>query len=1055
MNNNKHISDLGKIEDAGEVVQGGGVDRYWNREDIELSTEYYVGTNRVQKLAYLHDSTKALEQFNLVSVEFGNWMNQEDRANFLYASMLGLHQLALIFGVKDQLIGLGGKLSIALGARGKGGSAIAHYEPNPRSVINISKPKGKGSLAHEFAHALDNALSFYTGQKFQTYVSGGRTTRKGYSDLVAKEGNYFEKQFEELFNILFYKEDGSETDFNEAIKKDTDYYNQRNEVFARTFEVYILQQLKKKKLRNNFLVQPSYTNKVYPSAELVKKVTPFIDKIVVKGFELMSKKGENLSGSPVQVIGYKGFRKTLIEDANLDDTLANMQRIAYRDVYQVAGLAEALTGKDVAHTTENIWNWLRENTRYKLDGKGLEELRTPARSIIDGKRGLSQKEFGIDCDDYTILVSAILLNLGIEHEYRVAAYEKKGQFGHIYPVAFDEQGNEYVIDAVPEIPHFNYEAQPIIDLKIIEMNTSHLNGYLPLDAPINPNINPPNYGTKLDDMELHELSGIDDAEEFKNDLQEELNQPFSLSGIEEDLEDEILQASFLSGLGEVETEEEADIIIASTEDAIQLVENGLLAELNKAGQSLIQEKENPTELSQLINVGKELRIIDEIMEAWNGENEREAVLKQAIVNRSSYANFYKALLMSLRELEDTDELSGIEDEPIYLAQIPNVDLSEMLDEDDEFDTDDLGFFRKIRKSFKKGGGFFKKVFKKIKTGVKKAVKAVVRFNPITIATRAAILLVLKTNGFNVASRLIYGYLNQSQANSKNMDLTEWRKIVDAKTKGERFFTKMGGKAHNFRKAIVKGRAAGKTGIRLSGLGASTQKANGFVNFIKKLLSKINIGKLFKKVFKKRNPTNQRQLPKSAPQNFTSSEMEQVALDEGGEEDFSAARRTEQDPNAPKLSIFKRAMTKDFWKNDVWGKHKMKIIAASAVISILIPLGIYLYKKHKLKKKNQLRGVKAARTRAKNRKPTPRSIGTAKRRISTPRKKSTPKKKAKTVGRGSTTIISTPTKGKGKMRVKKMTSANRLALMHTIAKELRKKHPKMKYSKLLSMASKQI
>lgn len=747
----------------------------------------------------------------------------------------------------------------------------------------------------------------------------------------------------------------------------------------------------------------------------------------------------------ISVVGYKGFRKTLIEDANLDDTLKNMQRIAYRDTYQVAALAEALKGHTIAESAQNIWNWLRENTRYKLDEKGLEELRTPARSIIDGKRGLSQKEFGIDCDDYTILISAILLNLGIEHEYRVAAYEEKGQFQHIYPVAFDEQGNEYVIDVVPEIPNFNHEAQPIKDIKIIEMTTSSMNGYLPLDAPINPNINPPTYGTKLDDMELHELSGINDAEEFKNDLQDELNQPFNLSGIEEDLEEEILQSSFLSGLGEVEKEEEADIVIDSTEDAIQLVENGLLAEVHKARKSLIQEKEAPTALSQLINVSKEARMLDEVMEAWYDEDEREEVIKKAIVSRSSYANFYKALLMTLNELEENSHhLSGIEDEPIYLAQIPDVDLADLLDENDELSKDELGFFSKIKKAFKKSGGFFKKVFNKVGTGVKKVVKAVVRYNPITIATRAAILLTLKTNGFSVASRLIYGYLSQSQADSKGLDLTEWKKIVDAKNKGESFFTKMGGKADKFRSAIVKGRAASKTGVHLSGLGEGTQKASGFVSFIKSLLSKVNVFKLFKK--KAKTPSSAATIKTTAAPRMNIDNSDETGFPEMSR---SSAPANSDDPNAPKASIFKRIFTKDFWKNDVWAKHKKKIIAASAVITILIPLGIYLYRQYQKKKKNQLRGIKAAKTRARNRKSIPRSVGTAKRR------RSPSKKKAKTVGRGSTTVISTPTRGKGKTRVKKMSSSERLALMHKIAQSLRKKHPKMKYSKLLSLASKQI
>lgn len=51
---------------------------------------------------------------------------------------------------------LNGRLALAFGARG-GGKAIAHYEP-VRKVINITKLRGAGSLAHEFGHALDHWL---------------------------------------------------------------------------------------------------------------------------------------------------------------------------------------------------------------------------------------------------------------------------------------------------------------------------------------------------------------------------------------------------------------------------------------------------------------------------------------------------------------------------------------------------------------------------------------------------------------------------------------------------------------------------------------------------------------------------------------------------------------------------------------------------------------------------------------------------------------------------------------------------------------------------------
>jgi len=767
-------------------------------------------------------------------------------------------------------------------------------------------------------------------------------------------------------------------------------------------------------------------------------------------------------------IGYKGFRKTLLENANLDDTLINMQRIAYRDTFQVSELSAALKGETVEQTSRNIWNWLRANTKYKLDEKGLEELRTPARSIIDGKAGLTNSKFGIDCDDYTILTSAILLNLGIEHEYRVAAYEEKGQFQHIYPVAIDQQGNEYVIDAVPEIPNFNYEAHPIKDIKIIKINAHSLSGYLPLDATINPSINPTINGLNPNDMELHELSGINDAEEFKNDLQEELNQPFNLSGIEDDLEEEILSTAFLSGFGEVDNEDEADIVIANTEEAIQLIENGLLVEINKARQALLDEQKNPTTLSQLINVAKELKTLDEVAEVWDNEDERESVIKQAIVARSSYTNFFKALLLSLNELENNTQLSGVDDQPIYLAQMEKMDLSEVFDddieeEDDELEDEELSgraerrARRRARRERRrarrrKRGGFFKRIFKKVGSFVKKAVKAVVRFNPLTIAARAAVLLVLKTNSFSVASRLIYGYLNQSQANAQQLDLNEWRKIVNAKNKGERFFTKMGGKAHNFRKAIVKGRAAKKTGIRLSGLGASTQKANGFINFIKKLLAKINILKLFKK--KRGNTSNQRTTRNTSSLPISPASFPEANVDDKGNVNFPTASTAD----GSKPNIFKRIITKDFWKNEVWKKHKKKIMIGAGFITILIPLAIYLFKKLKKKKKRQLSGVKAARTRARNRKKLSspkRSTAKRKKRTSPKKRRRTSKKKTKAIGRGSTTVIKHPTKGKGKTRVSKMTSRERLSLMHSIAAKLRKKHPKMKYSKLLSLASKKI
>lgn len=53
------------------------------------------------------------------------------------------------------------RLAIAFGARGKG-AALAHYEP-ARVVINLTKMRGAGSLAHEWGHAFDDNLGTLLG----------------------------------------------------------------------------------------------------------------------------------------------------------------------------------------------------------------------------------------------------------------------------------------------------------------------------------------------------------------------------------------------------------------------------------------------------------------------------------------------------------------------------------------------------------------------------------------------------------------------------------------------------------------------------------------------------------------------------------------------------------------------------------------------------------------------------------------------------------------------------------------------------------------------------
>lgn len=97
-----------------------------------------------------------LDTFGFRGVEWGNWSAQDERQRILNLAHDALADLAGILNVPRKALSLNGTLGMAFGARGSG-RALAHYEPG-KLVINMTKLRGAGSLAHEWAHALDHYL---------------------------------------------------------------------------------------------------------------------------------------------------------------------------------------------------------------------------------------------------------------------------------------------------------------------------------------------------------------------------------------------------------------------------------------------------------------------------------------------------------------------------------------------------------------------------------------------------------------------------------------------------------------------------------------------------------------------------------------------------------------------------------------------------------------------------------------------------------------------------------------------------------------------------------
>lgn len=140
-----------------------------------------------------------MERFGLRGGEFGNWLTNSECIDSLDMCWDAFSDLALALDISDEDIALGGSLGIAFGARGVGGSgAVAHYEPG-RMVINITREKGAGSLAHEWFHFLDDAI--------------GRATGQGPLLASARRASEMPAGWRDLHDAMLARDDGTPSDY--------------------------------------------------------------------------------------------------------------------------------------------------------------------------------------------------------------------------------------------------------------------------------------------------------------------------------------------------------------------------------------------------------------------------------------------------------------------------------------------------------------------------------------------------------------------------------------------------------------------------------------------------------------------------------------------------------------------------------------------------------------------------------------------------------------------------------------------------------------------------
>lgn len=277
-----------KITDAGTYsMQGQNVPIAFRGRSDRHNAHRRANTTRYSDLSQgtgMEDLYAIMNKYRIKGFEFGNWVTQEERAEYVAALNTTLEELYSIIGSRN--LGIDRNVGIAFGARGSRG-AIAHYEP-VCNMINLTREHGAGSLAHEYGHAIDyNFGGFVDQHKTYTALSGNRSTAATLPDNVGGILRHYVNQI--VDSIRNGKNFAKMEEINKAQRAIDgnivygEYYFRRTEIFARFFEQYVSYCLYERGISNRLLAKSWATymsNVVYVQKDDFLKIKPVADKLM-------------------------------------------------------------------------------------------------------------------------------------------------------------------------------------------------------------------------------------------------------------------------------------------------------------------------------------------------------------------------------------------------------------------------------------------------------------------------------------------------------------------------------------------------------------------------------------------------------------------------------------------------------------------------------------------------------------------------------------------------------------------------------------------------------
>ena len=395
--------------------------------------------------------------------------------------------------------------------------------------------------------------------------------------------------------------------------------------------------------------------------------------------------------------------RVIINDGEVTDTVELMEKVVWKYLDDTKRIAPLLRRSSTIDTCKAIWEFMYSYIQYKLDKRGLEQLRRPARSW-------AERATGVDCDCKSIFASSILTNLQIPHKFRITKYSQDS-WQHVYVIVPMDGTNYCVIDGV--VSEFNYEKKYTDKM---------------------------DYNMNLKGINVAVLSGVSGNDHYDAVM------ATSLSGI---------------GLGAVTNQSDLD----------KLYQN-IVATRNAVAQ-------NPNMVSTVDDPQALLKMLDYAIQYWYTDKRDEAL--DILSKNESQLNLRNGVTA----------MNGIDYDPDELA-LSGINIK--------------GFFTNVKNTVKTVG-------QKVGDAAKVAVKAVVKYNPLSIAARGGFLLAMKLNLGKMASKLKWAYGTQQQAAAKGVNAATWQKSKNALSKVEKLFAdKLQGSRDALKNAILKGRAGNLSGI---------------------------------------------------------------------------------------------------------------------------------------------------------------------------------------------------------------------------------------------------